>query len=60
LVIPWPLVAVTATVLMAIVGGTVAINVQLAAMKERVDILYAIEMQRYPRQGPAAPSEVHP
>lgn len=50
LTIPWQIIGL----LVPILAGVIWLNVQLATMKERVDFLYQLEMQRYPRAGPPA------
>ena len=48
LIIPWPLIGALA----AILSGVIWVNVQIAILKNQVDFLYRLEMDRYPRQGP--------
>ncbi len=62
--IPMPLISAVVTIALAAIAGLVALNVQIttvkeqnASMKERIDFLYQIEMQRYPRAGPPAKEE---
>jgi hypothetical protein len=55
ILIPWQLVAVVVTILAGVIWINVQIAVQgrdLATTKEKVDLLFKIEMERHPRIGP--------